>query len=220
MDMQAFETSYGKAVAAYVQAHGHDARAFMKALYASTEKMKVNDGSMTNAQCFQMEFSQLYMPYDEAMDEFIKAFFHTGYYVAKEDVQPDPIADKIIKKAKAMGYTVALASNPYSPKEGTHARMRAAGLDIDDFALITTMENAGYCKPNLNYFKEVLQKLNKKPEQCLMVGNDVSEDMVAKELGMATYLVTTCMINKSGEDISRYDHGTLTDLYHWLKPIR
>lgn len=45
-----------------------------------------------------------------------------------------------------------------------------------------------------------------------MVGNDVGEDMIAQELGMKVFLITDCLINKSGEDISKYPNGTFDDL--------
>ena len=49
-----------------------------------------------------------------------------------------------------------------------------------------------------------------------MVGNDVGEDMVAKNLGMKVFLLTDCLINKSGEDLSAYPHGTFKDLEEYL----
>ena len=33
------------------------------------------------------------------------------------------------------------------------------------------------------------------PEECLMVGNDVEEDLVAGTIGVQTVLVTDCLIN-------------------------
>jgi len=50
-----------------------------------------------------------------------------------------------------------------------------------------------------------------------MVGNDVSEDMVAQKLGMQVYLVTDCLINKKEMDIENYPHGTLAQLYDYLE---
>ena len=40
-----------------------------------------------------------------------------------------------------------------------------------------------------------------------MVGNDVDEDMCAGEIGMQTFLVTDCLINRHGKSIDRYPHG-------------
>jgi hypothetical protein len=50
-----------------------------------------------------------------------------------------------------------------------------------------------------------------------MVGNDVTEDMVAKTLGMEVFLVTDCLINKENQDISQYPNGSFPQLLQWLK---
>lgn len=52
-----------------------------------------------------------------------------------------------------------------------------------------------------------------------MVGNDVSEDMVAEQLGMQVFLLTDCLINKNGEDISRYPHGGFEELIATLSAL-
>ena len=64
--------------------------------------------------------------------------------------------------------------------------MRWEGLSPKDFDYYTTFENSGFCKSNLSYYREILQKIDCKPEECLMFRNDVSEDMVVTELGMDT----------------------------------
>lgn len=52
-----------------------------------------------------------------------------------------------------------------------------------------------------------------------MVGNDVSEDMVTEQLGMKTFLLTDCLINKENEDISRYSNGGFAQLDAYLKEL-
>ena len=50
-----------------------------------------------------------------------------------------------------------------------------------------------------------------------MVGNDVSEDMITEQLGMKTFLLTNCLINKENKNISHYPHGGFTQLHTYLK---
>lgn len=78
------------------------------------------------------------------------------------------------------------------------------------------MENSTYCKPNLKYYREILDKIQVRPEDCLMIGNDVEEDMVAETMGMQVYLVLPCMLNPKGKDISGYRQGTLETCYHFV----
>ena len=50
-----------------------------------------------------------------------------------------------------------------------------------------------------------------------MIGNDVTEDMVAEKLGMKVFLITDCMINKENKDISMYPSGSFKDAIAYLK---
>ena len=96
-------------------------------------------------------------------------------------------------------------------------RIRWAGLEPDEFEFFTTYENSNYCKPNLGYYREVLEKAGLNGEDCLMVGNDVGEDMVAAELGMKVFLLTDCMINKENKDINQYPHGGFEELKKYIR---
>ena len=101
----------------------------------------------------------------------------------------------------------------------TERRIKWAGLSKDDFELVTTYENSRFCKPNLNYYRDVISNLGLKGEECLMVGNDVDDDMVAENLGMRVFLIDKYLINKSGKDISRFPRGDFKKLVEYVKAI-
>ena len=75
-------------------------------------------------------------------------------------------------------------------------RIKWAGLDAEDFELITTYEDNCYCKPNVDYYRTILEQFHLRPEECLMVGNDVEEDLAIRKLGVKTFLVTDTKENK------------------------
>ena len=88
------------------------------------------------------------------------------------------------------------------------------------FAAYTTYEDCHFCKPNPKYYQELLEKLQLKPEECVMVGNDFDEDIVPTEgLGMKTFLLTDCLINKNGADFSKYSQGDFEALKNYLKNL-
>lgn len=105
------------------------------------------------------------------------------------------------------------------PKAGTSSRIAWAGLDADDFALITTYEDFSYCKPNLAYYKTILQNIGKEPQECMMVGNDALEDLCAAQLGMDVYLVTDFMVNEQHADLSKLRHGNLDELFDFVQSL-
>lgn len=101
----------------------------------------------------------------------------------------------------------------------THERIRWAGLDPQIFDYITTFDNSSYCKPNPAYYRELLAKLDFKAEECLMVGNDVTEDMVAETLDMHTFLLTDCLINRENKDINRWNNGSYPELLNYIREL-
>ena len=52
-----------------------------------------------------------------------------------------------------------------------------------------------------------------------MVGNDVEEDMVAKELGMDVFLLDDYIINRQDSDITQYEHGGFVELIKKIERI-
>ena len=50
-----------------------------------------------------------------------------------------------------------------------------------------------------------------------MVGNDVDEDMVAAQLGMPVFLLTDCLLNRSGAEVSAFPRGGFDELIAFLQ---
>ena len=110
-----------------------------------------------------------------------------------------------------------LAANPVFPMLAQKKRMQWAGVNPDDFALITSYENSCYCKPNPLYYKELAEKIGLKPSECLMVGNDTTEDAAAKLMGADFFLLTNCLLNKERKDISKYPRGSFAQLLNYIE---
>ena len=73
-------------------------------------------------------------------------------------------------------------------------------------------------KPHLEYYQEILKKLNiSDPKEVMMVGNDVDEDMVSSKLGFETYLVTDCMLSRYGLEKNVKNKGTSSDFLVYIK---
>lgn len=181
--------------------------------------MAANDGSMTNEerfwQLFLAEFGGVAEDHIAHFDRFYRKEFTRVAHVVK----PTPLANLAVQLLKAKGYQMVLATNPIFPRIAILERMRWAGIDPDDFSLITTYESSRYAKPNLDYYREILAVTGLSPHQCLMVGNDVQEDLCASQLGMEVYLVTDNVINANEDDYSHYPHGNRQALLHYLESL-
>jgi FMN phosphatase YigB (HAD superfamily) len=88
-----------------------------------------------------------------------------------------------------------------------------------DFIHITSYENSSFCKPNLEYYEEILEVIGRRPEQCIMIGNDVSDDMVSSKLGMETFLITNHIVNSYNLPVNSDHRGTYEDLYLFVKEL-
>jgi FMN phosphatase YigB (HAD superfamily) len=112
-----------------------------------------------------------------------------------------------------------LATTPVFPRSGTLERMSWAQLNPSWFDLITTYEDFSHTKPHLGYYQEILKQMQLDPKECLMVGNDVTEDLVVQQLGMHVYLVTEHLINHEEKDISTIHSGDLSNLLTFCQKL-
>lgn len=220
MDQDTFIKAYLGGMAKKLAPHGYDPEQLVKAVYAGMKAMTTNDGSCTNEDAFWMAFTGIL---GERVKEDLPIF--DDYYLNEfQDVKNIcgflPEAAETVRALKEKGFRVALATTPMFPSIATESRIRWAGLLPEDFEIFTTYENYHFCKPSLNYYKEVIEKLGVEPEECLMVGNDVGEDMITEELGMKVFLLPADLINKVGKDISKYPQGDLNDLMKFVETLK
>ena len=216
MDQDDFTGSYFSNLAAKAATKGYQPDALIDTVWAGTAAMVKNDGAKTNEAVFWELFAAKYG--GDALNDipFFEEFYRTDFQKAKELCGFAPMAKDIVHSLKARGLRVILATNPLFPAIATECRIRWAGLEPDDFELYTTYENSRHCKPNPEYYNDIMQELNLTAEECVMVGNDVTEDMIAEKLGMKVFLLTDCLIDKQNEDISKYPHGGFDELKVFL----
>ena len=219
MDQDVFVKDYLGRMARFLAPHGYDPQLLVKALWAGTGAMVQNDGSTRNEDTFWRVFNGLVGKDARQDEEVFQRFYETDFQRSRDCCGHNPAAAEAVRDIKAMGYRVALATNPLFPAVATRSRTRWAGLEPEDFELVTTYENSRYCKPNLDYYREILDKLGLEGPDCLMVGNDVGEDMTAEKLGMKVFLLTDCLINRAGEDISAYPSGSFPELLAYIRSL-
>lgn len=190
---------------------------FVKSLYASTmEAVKNDDPSKTNEQVFLHDFFQrVPLNQTEAMLQF-DDFYRTEFPTLKDqiDLQLDGWKVKeLMDLVFARGYDVVIATNPIFPLLAVEERLRWIGLCDYPYKLVTSYEIMHYCKPNPHYFQEICERIQVDPRQCLMVGNDMEEDLPSSTLGMKTFIVENFLIDRKSGRYTPDARGTLDDLY-------
>jgi len=219
MDQDEFVKCYLKLLAAHMEPFGYASDKLIDSIWKGTAAMIMNDGSCTNEDIFWKTFSTIHGADSLEDKPFVDGFYTDVFSAARTACGYTPAAKEVIEQLKAAGKIIVLATNPIFPAVATRKRIAWAGLSPEDFLLYTTYENCSFSKPNLNYYAQILKQIGAKPEECLMVGNDVGDDMVAEGLGMRVFLLTDCLINKNNEDISRFPHGDFEALKAYLGTI-
>ncbi len=216
MDQDVFVKAYFKELCKKAAPFGYDPDKLIQGVWAGTGAMVKNQGTKTNEDMFWDTFAGIFGEKAYADKEIFNDFYSNEFDLAKTVCGYNPAAKELIKKLKAKGIKVVLASNPIFPATAQKKRMEWAGLDPDDFMYITSYENSHYSKPNIRYYAELLENIGYDAAECVMVGNDVSEDMCASEVGIKTFLLTDCMINSKNADISSFEKGGYPELERFL----
>lgn len=219
MDQNVFIKAYLGELIKILAPQGYDPDAIGSALWKSTGAVVKSDGSKRNDEVFWDSFCAILGNSVREEEPLLEKFYQTDFQKIKNVCGYSSTAKEIVTELKDAGITTVLATNPLFPAIATESRMRWAGLEPNDFAIYTTYENSRFCKPNLQYYQSILSSLDLQGEECVMVGNDVEEDMIAEKLGMRVFLLTDNLINKSGEDISKYRNGGFPELKVYIKEI-
>ena len=220
MDNDEFTKGYFKLLVKKLAPYGYEPQKLIDGIWSGTAAMVKNDGTKSNEQAFWEKFSEIFGEKARTDKPLFDEFYEKEFQSAKAICGFNQKAAVAVHTIKEMGYRIALATNPIFPSTATESRISWAGFDPNDFELYTTYENIGYCKPNPEYYREIARRLGVSPEQCLMVGNDVTEDMeAAQKAGMSVFLLTDCLINKERKDISAYPRGSFEQLMDFANKL-
>lgn len=190
-----------------------------KYVLTATYCMVENTGVQTNETVFFEKFKTLIDKPLNIFQQRFDDFYHQGFLKVRATLSFNPLIPDIINRLKQKGYYLVIATNPVFPIIAVYRFIEWAGLTPGDFSYISCIEQNHYCKPNPNFYGEILQTIDKTPAQCLMVGNDTGEDMAAETLGIKTYLITNYLIRQTPGEIQCAYQGTYEDFYRFVAAL-
>ncbi|MCL6637462.1 MAG: HAD family hydrolase [Alicyclobacillus sp.] len=216
---QRFMQGYFQALIPEIAALVERDRIVQQILQATEYMVSNEDPYLTNLEVFKQRFFQITGLREADIWPLFERFYERTFISLQALTEPTPIAREICRTAQAKGYSLVLATNPIFPEAAIRHRMAWAGIDDISFALITTMEQMHFCKPNPKYYQEIAERLQVPPTACVMFGNDVQEDGAAGKLGMQTYLVIDGMIDHGGDRVEFTYQGSLADALAWVQAL-
>lgn len=186
-------------------------------LFSATQATIDNeDPAKTNEEVFFDDFCRRLGQPKSALHPVIERFYAEDFPSLSCWGRPYPHACRVITAARHRGLKLVLATQPIFPLAAVEERLSWCGLAGSDFDLITSVENMHFCKPRLDYYREIVSKIDCPPERCLMAGNDVQEDICAAGAGMSTFLVEGFVIDRGGETPPIDYRGSLWDLAKFI----
>ena len=210
--METFLPKYLEALTARM-AHLISPGRFVEQLLSSTRAMAGNtDPTRTNRQVFTEDFfPKVGYPLEVLMPVFDDFYAH-DFGRLRIYTRARPEARAIMKEVFAQDYTVVIATNPVFPLTAIEQRLEWAGVRDFDYALITSYENMHACKPHVDYYQEILDKIGCRAEECLMVGNSFEDDIApAMKLGIRCFWVVDAEPAITEPTLQADWQGTLAD---------
>ena len=124
---------------------------------------------------------------------------------------------EFLTELKRRGKRVCLATS--KPEKFSVRILEKFGIDkYFDFIGAASFDSSRSSK--LAVIQYVLENTGAKPEECLMVGNDATEDMAAREVGMDVFLLTDCLINAKNRDLNAYPRGDFAALNAYIDALQ
>jgi len=110
---------------------------------------------------------------------------------------------------RAHGFRLWLLSN--AQQIFTAYELRQLGL-ADPFDGVLLSSDYGCRKPDLRFYRALLEQQQLDPARCLMIGNDLREDAWgASQIGLQTHIVTDSLITH-GLSLDDWPHSTFSEL--------
>ena len=210
VDNETFTHTYFKLLCAKLMPYGYQPADIVRGLRSGMVAMVKNDGTRTNREAFWDDFANTLGEDVRNMEPICDEFYGNEFNKAKDILGLNVDRRPLIELLRSKGYRVVLANNPMLPPPGTNSRLSWLSLNAADFDLVTDYSNSTYCKPNPDYYREIVRKVGAQPEECLMVGNSLTDDATAAQAGCDVYIVTDALEGDVNE-LNKYKHGTFAE---------
>jgi len=191
---------------------------FIEELLAATRAMDRNDGDgPTNEEVFAAAFYPALGVPRSKLEPLLERFYREAFPSLQPMTAPRPSAPKIIEWAKRRGLQIVIATNPLFPRTAIEQRMQWGGVGIDrfDYDLVTAYENCRATKSHEAYYRDIVAVLGRRPEECLMVGDNWDWDIAcAARTGIRGFWIAAAGPPPGAADLEVVGWGSLDDFLH------
>lgn len=218
IDMDYFLKQYFRKMVELASEMGYrEGTRLVEQVWRSTDVMIADKNpDISNEEAFMSDFYQNWPYPPEEFKRFFDRYYRECFPLLKEFCQPFPGVPEMMDHIMEQGVKVVIATNAVFPQSALQNRIEWAGLGHHQFELVTSYELMHFCKPHVEYYQEIAERIGVLPEECLMVGNDTGEDLPAGRIGMKTFLVEDLLIDKGAKYTADW-RGRIPDLIDFVK---
>jgi HAD superfamily hydrolase (TIGR01549 family) len=183
---------------------------------ATQAMIKNQDPNVTNQEAFNARFFCSLGHPEPEVRPVIHTFYEEDFPALKRYTNRVREARLLVDTLMDLGCDLVIATNPLFPRRAIEHRLNWAGVLDFPFKLITSYENSHFCKPDTRYYQEILEKLDCRPCEAIMIGDDYENDIQpAMQVGLHTYWIT----DATGDGALSYPglRGTLADCLEWVQ---
>jgi FMN phosphatase YigB (HAD superfamily) len=214
----AFVPAYLRALGAHLAALVPPERLASGLLGAVRAMLENTDSSRTLKEVFWAELLPALDVPEAKLLPPIEQFYAEVYGGLRRYTAPRPDAPRAVRSAFSAGCDVVIATNPLYPATAILQRLAWAGVPAHEYpyALVTSYEEMHAGKPRHEYFREIAERIRRQPVECLMVGDDLAQDMIAKSVGLRTYWITDG-VAEVPTHVEADAWGTLAEFADWAE---
>lgn len=196
-------------------------QSFVESLLAGSQAMLKNgDPRCTLEEIFNATFYPRVKTPPEKLRPHIESFYTQGFPALRGETTQIPAARDTMGWAFDSGFKVAIATNSLFPRTAILQRLEWAGISADEFpfALIASLEFMRFAKPRPEFFAEILARLDCRPEEVMMIGNEWANDIApAAVLGIHTFWIAAPDSAPPENHARPVGAGALADFLNWAR---
>ena len=212
--MSTFIPAYFRALTEFMADHVEPDRLIRQLLIATRAMDEDGDPQTTNEQSFASVFFPGLGRERSQLEPVFDRFYREAFPGLRRLTAPAPGADEAVRWARAGARQVAIATNPLFPRTAILQRIEWAGLRLEElrFDLVTSYEDMHFTKVRPEYYVEVAGRLGRRAQECIMVGDNWSWDVVhSVAAGMGAWWIADPDAAVPDPDVSILGRGSLTD---------
>ncbi|MBS6474723.1 MAG: HAD family hydrolase [Clostridiales bacterium] len=217
-DTDAFGAAYIPDIAFYMEKHMNIPGALGLIMQATAATAALHPGRL-NKDVFFAPFARYTSLNADEFERELDAYYNREYPKFKALCSVEPRAAEALRICRQKGLKTAVATNPFFPQQVARMRVDWAEIPSELYEFITDYAHHAYTKPHVGYYLEVAEQLGVCAEECVMVGNDASDDLSAVKAGMRAFYLTDYAINKNHLPERCDGRGSWNELLAFLQAL-